>query len=89
MIILLHRSGKVYKGIMPCLYMNELETFKDWMDKWEMDIKLDPSLQDLKQEAIKWVKNRWGYAKKISDEEKVIRVSDLLNFFNITPEDLQ
>ena len=63
--------------------MNELETFKDWMDKWEMDIKLDPSLQDLKQEAIKWVK------EGLSEKKNSGVINWIIYFFNLSEEDLQ
>ena len=63
--------------------MNELETFKDWMDKWKMDIKLDPSLQDLKQEAIKWVK------EGLSEKKNSGVINWIIYFFNLSEEDLQ
>ena len=83
--------------------MTELKTLKDLENvkndtllylikefkKGKVNKNIITSTYFLKQEAIKWVKNRWGYAKKISDEEKVIRVSDLLNFFNLTEEEVK
>lgn len=43
---------------------------------------------EIKKEAIKLGKEKWGYAKKISDNTKVIRLSDFLDFHNIKEGDL-
>ena len=82
--------------------MTELKTLKDWMKKWKIDIKLDPSLQDLKQEAVNWIKffRNMPYkclgialedAKKGESITLMTSIDEefIKHFFNLADEDLK
>ena len=76
--------------------MTELKTLKDLkigIYCGECGMEYEASLEPVKQEAIKWVKQSLQYPLSQENHDwrkiRLMTVGDWMNFFNITEEDLK